>query len=342
MKLVVLCGGSGTRLWPISRTSHPKQFAKIFNKKSLYELTLERNKKFFDGFIIVVNEVQLKLCKEQLPKDIRDKTQFIIEPVARNTAPAISLAAYAADGDDIMVVPSDHLIEDLDLYEKSILAAKELASNQQLVTFGLKPLYPETGFGYIEANGQKVSSFKEKPDFETAKKYVESGNFYWNSGMFYFNSSFYLEELNKLQPDIAKFSQTAFQAAKQKDATYYIQKSDMENIPKDSIDYAIMEKSQNVGVIAAEYHWKDLGSFDSLADVLPKDDSNNTKDENYLGYQSKNNLIISDKKIICTFGVEDLIVVDTEDALLIGRKGQSQDVKKLLESVKATKPELLE
>lgn len=342
MKLVVLCGGSGTRLWPISRTSHPKQFAKIFNKKSLYELTLERNKKFFDGFIIVVNEVQLKLCKEQLPKDIRDKTQFIIEPVARNTAPAISLAAYAADGDDIMVVPSDHLIEDLDLYEKSILAAKELASNQQLVTFGLKPLYPETGFGYIEANGQKVSSFKEKPDFETAKKYVESGNFYWNSGMFYFNSSFYLEELNKLQPDIAKFSQTAFQAAKQKDATYYIQKSDMENIPKDSIDYAIMEKSQNVGVIAAEYHWKDLGSFDSLADVLPKDDSNNTKDENYLGYQSKNNLIISDKKIICTFGVEDLIVVDTEDALLIGRKGQSQDVKKLLELVKATKPELLE
>lgn len=342
MKLVVLCGGSGTRLWPISRTSSPKQFAQIFNDKSLYQLTLERNKNLFDGFLIVVNEVQLKLCKEQLPKELTEKTQFIIEPVARNTAPAISLAAFAAQKEDMMVVPSDHLIEDLDLYEASIHAAKNLAAQNKLVTFGLKPLYPETGFGYIEADGSKVSSFKEKPDLATAKKYVAAGNYFWNSGMFYFNSEFYLSELKKLQPEIFEKSFTAFENARREDNIHFIQKSDMEDIPKDSIDYAIMEKSQEVGVIPAEYHWKDLGSFDSLAEVLPKDSEGNTENPYFVGHHSKNNLVIGNKRVITTFDVEDLIIVDTPDAVLIGKKGESQNVKKLLEKLKDKYPNLLD
>jgi mannose-1-phosphate guanylyltransferase len=341
MKLVVLCGGSGTRLWPISRTSSPKQFAQIFNKKSLYEHTIERNKNIVDGFIIVVNEKQLHLCKEQLPSELKDNTQFIIESSARNTAPAITLAAILADGEDLMIVPSDHLIDDLPNYQDCIKQAQILGKNNKLITFGLRPQHPETGFGYIEAQGNHVKSFKEKPDLETAKEYVSAGNFYWNSGMFYFNSQYFLEELTKHQKDIYERSLNAFKNAIKESNTYFIQKDDMEKIPSISIDYAVMEKSSNVAVVAAHYKWADLGSFDALYDILPKDESKNTIDENYIQINSKNNLIIGDKRVITTFDVEDLIIVDTKDALLIGKKGESQRVKDLLAAVKAKDPKLL-
>lgn len=342
MKLVVLCGGSGTRLWPVSRTSHPKQFAKLFENRSLYELTLERNKDLVDGFIIVVNEKQLALCLEQLSSEIKNKTQFIIEPIARNTAPAITLAALLAPKEDLLIVPSDHLIQDLEIYKKCVLDAQKLSQNKKLVTFGLKPRHPETGFGYIEADGNTVLSFKEKPDFETAKKYVEAGNYFWNSGMFFFNSEFYISELKNHQPEILKQSEFTLNNANEANHIYSLKKEDMATIPADSIDYAIMEKSQNVGVIPSDFSWTDLGSFDALFDILPQDENNNTLDENFISLNSHNNLIISGKKIITTFDVEDLIIVDTPDALLIGKRGESQKVKNLLERVKSKHPHLLD
>ena len=342
MKLVILCGGSGTRLWPISRTSSPKQFAKLFDHKSLFELTIERNAPLVSGFIIVVNEKQLSLCKEQIPKELLEKTQFIIEPSPRNTAPAITLAALCAKGEEILVVASDHLIKEQEKYEQCIQEAQNLTKKDKLVTFGLKPQYPETGYGYIEFEENNVLSFKEKPSLETAKKYLESGQFLWNSGMFYFKSDTYLSELKKSNEEIYLQSVHAFKKAKTENQTYSIHLEDMMAIPKDSIDYAVMEKSDSIAVVPSHFYWTDLGSFDSLDSILEKDRHDNTQNDHYIGLNSERNLIIGDRRVIATFDINDLIIVDTEDALLIGKKGESQKVKELLEKVKEKKPELLD
>lgn len=341
MKLVILCGGSGTRLWPISRTSSPKQFAKLFDNKSLFQLTIERNIEICDGLIVVVNEAQLDLCQSQIPAELKEKTDFIIEPCGRNTAPAITLAALCAPEDELLVVPSDHLIQDFDIYRDCINKAAELAKTQKLVTFGLTPTHPETGFGYIESNGVDVLSFKEKPDQETAQTYIDAGNFFWNSGMFYFSSKFYLNEIKQYHSEIFETSQLAFSKAKVDGKVIHILEDYMLNIPKDSIDYAVMEKSQSVNVVEAKFYWTDLGSFDSLYDVLPKTDEGNTQTNQHCSVNSKNNLILSEKRIIATFDIEDLIIVDTKDALLIGKRGESQEVKKVYEKVKTMKPELI-
>jgi mannose-1-phosphate guanylyltransferase len=201
MKTVILCGGSGTRLWPISRTRTPKQFAKIFNGQSLYEKTIQRNQSLSESFCVVVNDKQLPSCHGQTSGDIN--VNFLIEPVGRNTAAAIALAALASNPDEILLVlPSDHLIKDLENYNQSIEQAKAFAKDNKLVTFGIEAKYPETGYGYIEAQGSEVLSFKEKPDLETAKEYLKKGNYYWNSGMFCFKASTFLEELFCHSPDI--------------------------------------------------------------------------------------------------------------------------------------------
>jgi mannose-1-phosphate guanylyltransferase len=341
MKLVILCGGSGTRLWPISRTSSPKQFAKLFDNKSLFQLTIERNQDICDGLIVVVNAAQLELCQSQIPSNLKEKTDFIIEPCGRNTAPAITLAALCAPNDELLVVPSDHLIQDLDIYKDCIGKAAELAKSNKLVTFGLTPTHPETGFGYIESSGVEVLSFKEKPDLNTAKSYIEAGNFFWNSGMFYFSSKFYLEEIKSYHKEIYDTSVLAFEKANIEGKVVHILEDFMLNIPKDSIDYAVMEKSKSVNVVEAKFYWTDLGSYDSLYDVLPKTEDGNTKDENLTAVNSKNNLILSNKRVIATFDIEDLIIVDTADAILIGKRGESQEVKKVYEQVKQKNPELL-
>lgn len=341
MKAVILCGGSGTRLWPISRKTYPKQFAPLFNGKSLFELTIDRNKDLVDGFIIIVNELQLELCKSQVPPTIKNVT-FLIEPVGRNTAPAICLAALCAtENENLLVLPSDHLIKDQDIYEKCVITAQRFAHEENLVTFGIKAQYPETGYGYIQASGTDVVSFKEKPTKTKAIEYVANGNYFWNSGMFLFNSTTLLREIEKHSPEIYKFSTDAFNQAKKEDSTYFIQKTQMMKIPEDSIDYAIMERSQNVKVVPSPFTWTDLGSFDSLYSELPKDRNGNTKNEKVYTHQSSNNLIIGGKRVITTFDVNDLIIVDTKDALLIGKKGESQNVKKLLEKIKESEPDLL-
>ena len=321
-----MCGGSGTRLWPLSRIQYPKQFCEIFEDGSLFQKTVKRNLNLSDSFCVVVNEAQFNLCKQQ----ISTQADFILEPVGRNTAPAIALAALNAKENDILLVlPSDHLIKKQDEYQKAIKQALELAEQGFLVTFGIKPSYPETGFGYIESNGNDVTSFKEKPDLETAKTYIESGNYLWNSGMFCFKAKAFLEELRAHREDIFNAVETVWKSRDQDQGVSTFTQESMLTIPSESIDYAVMEKSERVKVIPCDIGWSDLGSFDALESELSEDST-----ASILNHESSDNFVHSmTSKTVGFFNVKDLIVVDTPDALLIGKKGSTQNVKKIVEQV---------
>ncbi len=344
MTNIILCGGSGTRLWPISRTLMPKQFVKLFNDKSLFQLTVQRNEKICTKQFIVSNQDQYFLAVDQLEELNRYDENYLLEPVGRNTAPAIALACMCMDPDEIVLVtPSDHLIKDEKAYQQAIQRAKELADEDSLVTFGITPDYPETGFGYIEAEGEDVKSFKEKPDTQIAKNYIEQGNYYWNSGMFCFKAGVFLEELQKYSPEIYQACKEAISdsaSALHSDNIYRIKHEAMLQIPSESIDYAVMEKSNQVKVVPSNIDWSDLGSFDALYEELPKDTNGNTIAKRHIAIDSKNNLILSHDKKIATIDIEDLIIVDTPDALLISKKGSSQKVKKVVEKLKAKNSDL--
>jgi mannose-1-phosphate guanylyltransferase len=320
---LILCGGSGTRLWPLSRTLLPKQFVKLFNNQSLFQLTVERNSKICDEQFIVSNSEQYFLAIDQLEElktqNLKLKTQYLLEPIGRNTAPAIALACMSLEPETIVLVtPSDHLIKNQDAYRVVVQKAEDLAKEGFLVTFGIKPSYAETGYGYIETDGEDVKSFKEKPDFKTAQNYIVQGNYYWNSGMFCFKAGVFLEELAKYSPSIYETSKRALENAVD-DTMIRIKYEAMLSIPEDSIDYAVMEKSNKVKVVPSDIAWSDVGSFDALSDEL-------TNDEN-------NNFILSHKQV-CTIDIKDMIVIDTEDALLISRKGSSQKVKEIVSKLK--------
>ncbi len=335
MTNIILCGGSGTRLWPISRNLMPKQFVQLFDDKSLFQLTIERNRKACSKQVIVSNAEQYFLAVDQLDELRVSDNTFLLEPIGRNTAPAIALACIALSPDEIVLVtPSDHLIRDEKRYLEAIQNAAEQASLDNLVTFGITPQYPETGFGYIEASGIDVKSFKEKPDSATAQRYIDEGNYYWNSGMFCFKAGVFLEELKKYSPEIYDSSKIAFDALKIENSTLRIQHSHMAAIPEDSIDYAVMEKSDRVKVIPSDIAWSDLGSFDALYDELPKDTNGNTLSDKHISIDSHNNLILTDGRQIATIDVEDMIIVDTGDALLISKKGSSQKVKEVVAELK--------
>ncbi|HFU77376.1 MAG TPA: mannose-1-phosphate guanylyltransferase/mannose-6-phosphate isomerase [Epsilonproteobacteria bacterium] len=339
MTNVILCGGSGTRLWPISRTLLPKQFVKFSFKKnkdkeSLFQLTVKRNAKLCSKHLIVSNTDQYFLAADQLEEIEHTSTTFLLEPTGRDTAPAIALACMSCEPEEIMLItPSDHLIKDKKEYSKVLEAAEKLAKEDHLVTFGITPTFAETGFGYIEADGENVKSFKEKPDLITAQKYVESGNYYWNSGMFMFKASVLLQELKNHSPKIYKACKKAYEHAKRDNITR-IRYEDMLTIPEESIDYAVMEQSSKVKVVESNINWSDLGSFDALYEELPKDANGNTVNENHLSIDSKNNLIYGRHRKIATVDLEDLIVVDTGDALLISKKGSSQKVKQIVTEVR--------
>ena len=338
---IILCGGSGTRLWPISRTLMPKQFVKLFNNKSLFQLTVERNSKVCKSQFIVSNTEQYFLALDQLNELGRTNNRYLLEPVGRNTAPAIALACMALDYDEIVLVtPSDHLIKNENEYEKVLKKAKEFAHENKLVTFGITPTFAETGFGYIESvNEFDVKAFHEKPDFQTATSYLEAGNYYWNSGMFCFKAGVFLDQLEKYSAEIYNQSLQAFNNAS-KDGIIRIKHDDMINIPEDSIDYAVMEKSDIVKVIPSNINWSDVGSFDALYEELPKDKNGNTKNDKHISIDSKNNLVYGSDRIIASIDVEDLIIIDTGDALLISKKGSSQKVKKVVEKLKASDSQL--
>ncbi|SFV55176.1 Mannose-1-phosphate guanylyltransferase (GDP) [hydrothermal vent metagenome] len=344
MTNIILCGGSGTRLWPISRALMPKQFIKLFNNKSLFQLTVERNQSECNNFLIVSNAEQYFLASDQMGELAIDKehqdSKFLLEPVGRNTAPAIALACFALDKDEIVLVtPSDHLIKDEVAYDKVISRAVELAKDDTLVTFGIKPEFPETGFGYIESDGEDVKAFKEKPDEDTAKEYVEAGNYYWNSGMFTFKAGVFLEELEKYSPEIYNSSKHAYMNANDEDMIRVLHE-DMANIPEDSIDYAVMEKSDKVKVVSSNIGWSDLGSFDALSEEYEKDENGNSIDDNLIAMNSKENFVHTSNRMITLADVDDLIIVDTPDALLVSKKGSSQKIKDIVQELKGRESEL--
>ena len=347
MKNIILCGGSGTRLWPLSRKLMPKQFLKLFNNKSLFQLTIGRNEEVCNDFMVITNEEQYFLALDQIEELNTQhstlKTHFLLEEIGKNTAPAIAFAALQSDEDEILfITPSDHLIKNEEKYKKAVLKAKELAKKGYLVTFGITPTNPNTGYGYIQAKPENdeclvmnVELFHEKPDIQTAKKYLENNSkfsiqnsslFLWNSGMFMFKAGVYLEELKKHSPELFEEVLKSYNK-KQIINDNQIRLKDMKNIPDISIDYAVMEKSKKIKVVQTEFEWNDVGSFDSLIDEIESKEA--------IEIDSKNNFYYKDdKKIIATIGLEDVIVIDTPDALLISKKTQSQKVKDVVNQLK--------
>ena len=331
MKTVILCGGSGTRLWPISTDQIPKQYIKLFGDESLFSKTLKRNN--LESLLVISNKNHLDLIKAVTPDD----TQFILEEIGRNTAPAIAFAALHSAPDDILLIlPSDHLINHLENYKAVLQEAKNFANEDALVTFGIQPAHAETGYGYIEADGNNVKSFKEKPDLETAKSYLSKGNYFWNSGMFCFKAKTFLTELEKHSKDIYEACLDIYNKLDNSKSELTLPKEELLNIRSESIDYAVMEKSSKVKVVKSDIGWSDLGSFDSLYETYDKDQSGNASQANTINLDSKNNLIISQnkKKVIATYDVEDLIIIDTEDGLLVGKRGNSQRVKEIYNKLK--------
>lgn len=340
---LILCGGSGTRLWPISRTLMPKQFIRLFDGHSLFQLTVNRNKELCSKQLIVSNVEQYFLALDQLNEIGAHESHYLLEPTARNTAPAIALACLSRDPDEIVLVtPSDHLIKNHEAYRSVVERAKELAQKDFLVTFGITPEFAETGFGYIEANGEDVQAFHEKPNQKMAETYVQAGNYFWNSGMFCFKAGIFLEELQQYSPAIYDACKAAFEKKLiTNDVELRITLEDMQAIPEDSIDYAVMEKSRKVKVVTAkDIEWNDVGSFDALYQEFPKDDNGNTIFKRHVSVDSKNNLIVPSSRAIATVDIEDLIIVDTPDALLISKKGSSQKVKKVVSELKNRKTEI--
>jgi mannose-1-phosphate guanylyltransferase len=345
---IILCGGSGARLWPLSRTMLPKQFVRLFNNRSLFQDTVLRNQPVCSSMFVVSNNEQFFLAVDQLGQISSASDQFLLEPIGRNTAPAIALACMALDTDDlVLVTTSDHLVKDQAAYEAAVVEAKALAEQNNLVTFGIKPTYPEVGFGYIEANGNDVSSFKEKPDADKAQSYIDQGNYYWNSGMFCFKAGVFLAELKQYAPEMYQACLDAM-PTNINDDEINIELDAMQAIPEDSIDYAVMEQSNKVKVVPCDMGWSDLGSFDALYDEVKQPNQENAilprldDSPEPICIDAHNNLVVSRERQIALIDVDDLLVVDTSDAILISKKGSSQKVKNVVAEIKKTHPEMTE
>lgn len=316
---VILSGGIGSRLWPLSRKSKPKQYLPIFNDKSLFRRTIERNQSACSEVVLVGSVQNIDLAKEDLQSVAHD---IIVESVPRNTAAAIAFAALSRDPNDILVVtPSDHLIEGEEQYLQALKRGIEFAKEGSLVTFGISPTRPETGYGYIETEGNDVLSFREKPNSETAKDFLKSGNFLWNSGIFCFQASTYLQELERFDPKVYSAAKAAFEHAQ----GGVLNEELSRKIPSKSVDYAIMERSDSIKVVPSFFHWSDMGSFDSLYDYFvhkghPQDQEGNI----VIGENAKHTVFV---------GVRNCIVVNTDDAVLVLDKAHAQDVKHVYETL---------
>ena len=333
MTNVILCGGSGTRLWPLSRTLMPKQFIRLFNAKSLFDLTLRRNV-HAQKTIIVCNEAHYFLALDECGGKKIDK--FILEPFGKNTAAAITFAALCCDEDEILLItPSDHLIEDEAEYKKALLIAQSYANQDFLVTFGIKPSEPNTGYGYIKAdkNGD-VERFIEKPNLETAVKFIKEGEYYFNSGMFCFKAGVFLNEMKKYAPSIVKDVTAAIEGSVNELNLLKISPNFMDKIEDISIDYALMQKSLNIKMVPLDAGWSDMGSFDELSKKMKSDGEP-------LQIDASENFVIA-KKPTALVDVQNLLVVDTEDALLIAKKGSSQKVKEVYKHFSNSLPEICE
>lgn len=339
---LILCGGCGTRLWPVSRTLMPKQFAKLFDGNSLFQGTVRTNSVACESQYVISNAEQYFLAKDQL-SEISEKgsPRFMLEPVGRNTAPAIALACLSLSPETIVLVsPSDHVIRDKEAYRKCVERAEALAKSGNLVTFGISPTSPETGYGYIEADNENVKRFVEKPDFETARKYLASGNFYWNSGIFCFKVSTFLSELEKYAPEMFAACKAALAGAIRENSLLRIRHDDMMAIPANSIDYAVMEKSDKVKVVPSDIGWSDLGSFDALYQEYPHDEAGNNVNSKHVSVGTTNSMVIGNQRLVATIDLDRMLVVDTPDALLVAPLSSSQKVKAVVEKLKQKRSQL--
>ncbi len=342
MTNLILCGGSGTRLWPLSRRAMPKQFVKLFGDRSLFQEAVLRNKPLCERTIVAANIDQIHIAEAQLKSVGVDQIAGLAEPVGRNTAPAIALALMSLPPDEIVLItPSDHRIADIEEYHRAVARASELAREGNLVTFGITPQYAETGYGYIEADGENVRSFREKPDKAMAESYLAEGNYVWNSGMFVFSVSTFLDELSALEPALFAAARRAY-ASTQRSLLLKPTPEAMLTIPAISIDYAIMEKSRRVKVVRCDPNWSDLGSFDALYDASVSDESGNAiLAQRALLFNSRRCLVAGRDKPIVLDGLEDLIVIDTDVAILIMRRGESQKVRDIYQELKKSYSDLL-
>lgn len=342
---VVLSGGAGKRLWPLSREKYPKQFLSFFKgRKSMFQETLLRLPKNTKPAVIVCNHAHRFIVAKQLQDISAATSSIILEPFGKNTAPAVAIAALqliknGSGGDVMLVLPSDHLIADTEKYHSTIELGKERALEGKIISFGIVPDSPQTGFGYIKASskdpaGADIVEFKEKPDSETAKKYVSSGEYYWNSGMFMFTANQYISELKLHAPDIWEACEKAYNNIKHETDFDRLEESSFDICRSESIDYAVMEKTNHSMVIPLDAGWDDLGSWGAIAKVS---DNGSQEGNFYLGevfmHDCANTYINGHKRLVTAVGLKDIVIVDTPDALLVAHKDESQKVKNIVESL---------
>ncbi|WP_018981658.1 mannose-1-phosphate guanylyltransferase/mannose-6-phosphate isomerase [Salinimonas chungwhensis] len=347
MKPVILAGGSGSRLWPKSRAALPKQFLALTSEQSMLQETLSRLKGVETHKpIVICNDAHRFLVAEQLRQQNVDHGGILLEPVGRNTAPAIALAALHAlqsDPDEVLLVlAADHLIKDTSAFHKAVHNAQNLAESGYLVTFGIVPDCAHTGYGYIKAAqeldpGFAVEQFVEKPDAATAQEYVSSGNYFWNSGMFMFKAGRYIEELEKFHPDILKICRQAIETETNDLDFIRIDADIFATCPDDSIDYAVMEKTEKAAMVPLDAGWSDVGSWSSLWDVADKDANGNAVVGDAILEDVNNSYINSEGRLISVIGLDDVVVVETKDAVMVANKNNVQDIKKVVNRLKAEK-----
>ena len=326
---VILSGGVGSRLWPLSRKSRPKQYIPLFDTKSLFQLCALRNRNLCDRQLVVGNIENYKLSRKDMETLGYGDYQSIIEARPRNTAAAIAFAALSVDQADILLVtPSDQVIDGDKAYAAALAEALQLANENNLVTFGIRPLKPETGYGYIEFKGNEVISFREKPNQATAESFVKSGEFLWNSGMFCFKASVFLEELALYQPELLAAAKKAWEHR----SYDFLPEEQSQKIPALSVDYAVMEHTKKLKVVQAGFGWSDLGSFEALWEYKESKGEKPFKGTN---------LALGTSKHVEFIGMENVILVETDDAILVLPKHKSQEVKNVYERLEKEKPELL-
>ena len=347
---VILSGGSGTRLWPLSRKLHPKQFISLVNETTLFQDTILRLPEGVSEPLIICNEEHRFLAAEQL-RQIDKKTKgIILESEGRNTAPAIALAALHEINNNhdsiLFVLSADHIIKDINSFHQSIEIAKELAEEDKLVTFGILPNKPETAYGYIEISNSNssndyfnIKSFTEKPNQKNAKKYLDSGNYLWNSGMFMFKSSVYLNELEKFEPEILSACKKSCTTENIDLDFIRIDNDVFHQCPNESVDYAVMEHTNNGVVVPLDANWSDVGSWSSLWDVKTKDNNDNVSEgEGEIVLEDvKNTYTYSSNRLVSVIGVSNLVIVDTQDTLLVMNKQQTHNIKKIVERLQNDK-----